>query len=545
MVANSNLAVYKLVVLGDGGVGKTAMMIQLVQNHFVETYDPTIEDSYRKMMGIDGQACLLEILDTAGQEEYTALREQWIRESEGIVLVYSITSRYTFNSLRQFHAQILRVKGIETFPVLIVGNKSDRVTEREVSTQEGFRLASELGCEFTESSAKNRKYVEESFIDIVRQVRKHRLLSPIPSPISGPSTESVNKITGLKSPKSRKRDSFRSIIRKFSRSEILIPAGEGNTEEGRLRLTTRLIEAARANREREVRAYLAAGAEPDGQPGVDGAAIHAASASGHVNIVALLLRKDAAVNAKGPSGISPLQIAAAEGHSSIVRLLLHKGAQIEQSSTLHGTALCAAASRARFEVVRILLEKGANVDAVGGPYGNALQAAAWVGNVAIVEALHRNGADINARGEGDCTALQVACFAGNAGVVRSLLVRGASVDMPGGKYGRALVAANAGGHFDVVKLLLQYGASFETILLPGVGRATAAEPSTDNWPLSSGTFADLSTAVPPDPDEHVEVPTSQNDSVQDTTSSEPDYRFAYRPNYRDPVDVGMGELLQT
>lgn len=87
---------YRLVVLGDGGVGKTALTIQLCLNHFVESYDPTIEDSYRKQVVIDEEPCILEVLDTAGQEEYTALRDQWIRDGEGFVLVYSIAQRSTF-----------------------------------------------------------------------------------------------------------------------------------------------------------------------------------------------------------------------------------------------------------------------------------------------------------------------------------------------------------------------------------------------------------------------------------------------------------------
>ena len=61
---------YKICVLGDGGVGKTALTIQLCSNHFVEEYDPTIEDSYRKQVVIDNESCLLEILDTAGQEGF-------------------------------------------------------------------------------------------------------------------------------------------------------------------------------------------------------------------------------------------------------------------------------------------------------------------------------------------------------------------------------------------------------------------------------------------------------------------------------------------
>jgi len=436
---------------------------------------------------IDDQSCILEVLDTAGQEEYTALRDQWIQESEGLVLVYSICDRKSFNSIGMFHSQIMRIKDDARFPILIVGNKSDRMTEREVSTLEGHALARSLGCDFAESSAKERRSIEGAFYDIARQVRNRRLDNErLPDQTYGPAP------VGPAEPETRKRATIKSIIELFRRAKIQIPADEGSSEEGRLRLTRRLIGAARANREKEVRAYLAAGAYPDGQPGADGAAIHAASASGHVNIVSLLLRKGAAINAQDPSGISPLQIAAAEGHLSTVRLLLHKGAQIEQSSTLHGTALCAAVSRARVEVSQLLIEKGANVNAVGGPYGNPLQAAAWVGSIAVVEALHRSGANINARGEGSCTALQVASFAGNSGAVRALLVRGALVNAPGGKYGSAMNAANTGGHFEVVKLLLQYGASFETILLPSVGGSISqtnqdeVQNTSDNWPLNTG-----------------------------------------------------------
>ncbi|KAI9739096.1 MAG: Ras GTPase ras2 [Cirrosporium novae-zelandiae] len=190
------MTLYKLVVLGDGGVGKTALTIQLCLNHFVETYDPTIEDSYRKQVVIDGQACMLEVLDTAGQEEYTALRDQWIRDGEGFVLVYDITSRSSFTRIKKFHGQIHRVKessstgsptsagylsspttapGISgPVPVMLVGNKNDRVTDREVSTQEGLQLAKDLGCEFVEASAKNCIHVEKAFYDVVRLLRKQR-----------------------------------------------------------------------------------------------------------------------------------------------------------------------------------------------------------------------------------------------------------------------------------------------------------------------------------------------------------------------------------
>lgn len=166
---------YKLIVLGDGGVGKTALTIQLCLNHFVEEYDPTIEDSYRKQVVLDGQTAMLEILDTAGQEEYTALRDQWIRDGEGFILVYSITSRSSFSRIRTYYEQIQRVKeDDERFSVVIVGNKSDRNAERVVSTDDGRALARELNSGFFESSAKLNVNIENSFFDCVRACRIQR-----------------------------------------------------------------------------------------------------------------------------------------------------------------------------------------------------------------------------------------------------------------------------------------------------------------------------------------------------------------------------------
>uniref|UniRef100_A0A060TC77 ARAD1B21186p n=1 Tax=Blastobotrys adeninivorans TaxID=409370 RepID=A0A060TC77_BLAAD len=164
---------YKLIVLGDGGVGKTALTIQLCLNHFVETYDPTIEDSYRKQVVIDNQPAILEVLDTAGQEEYTALRDQWIRDGEGFILVYSITSRSSFSRIKNYFSQIQRVKeDDEAYSLVLVGNKSDRSGERQVSTAEGQALARELGnVPFFESSAKLNINTENAFFACARKCR--------------------------------------------------------------------------------------------------------------------------------------------------------------------------------------------------------------------------------------------------------------------------------------------------------------------------------------------------------------------------------------
>ncbi|KAJ3100787.1 Ras GTPase ras2, partial [Phlyctochytrium bullatum] len=148
------------------------LTIQLCLNHFVETYDPTIEDSYRKQVVIDDVPCVLEVLDTAGQEEYTALRDQWIRDGEGFLLVFSITSRSTFERILRFKDQIVRVKDAENIPMILVGNKCDKHQEREVSPQEAKHIADRMGCSYIETSAKTCFNVEKAFYNVVRLIRR-------------------------------------------------------------------------------------------------------------------------------------------------------------------------------------------------------------------------------------------------------------------------------------------------------------------------------------------------------------------------------------
>jgi len=165
---------YKLVIVGGGGVGKSALTIQLIQHHFIDEYDPTIEDSYRKQVTIDNETSLLDILDTAGQEEYSAMRDQYMRGGEGFILTYAITSRNSFEEVAQFREQILRVKEEDKVPMVLVGNKCDLEEERQVSKSEGEELAKSFGCPHFESSAKARINVDEAFYELVREIRKSR-----------------------------------------------------------------------------------------------------------------------------------------------------------------------------------------------------------------------------------------------------------------------------------------------------------------------------------------------------------------------------------
>eukprot|EP01123_Difflugia_compressa_P013598 TRINITY_DN639_c0_g3_i1.p1 TRINITY_DN639_c0_g3~~TRINITY_DN639_c0_g3_i1.p1 ORF type:complete len:205 (-),score=30.60 TRINITY_DN639_c0_g3_i1:55-669(-) len=163
---------HRIVVIGAGGVGKSAFTIQFVTSTFVETYDPTLEDSYRQAITVDDQPTMLNIYDTAGQEDFFSIRDQYIRTGEGFICVYSITSEATFEHVRDLRDRIVDISDTERHCVVLVGNKSDLEHERKVGAFEGERLAAEFGWTFMESSAKTKTNVVEAFEEVVRMLRR-------------------------------------------------------------------------------------------------------------------------------------------------------------------------------------------------------------------------------------------------------------------------------------------------------------------------------------------------------------------------------------
>ncbi|KAI8789226.1 GTP-binding protein Rit2 [Biomphalaria glabrata] len=162
---------YKLVILGDGGVGKSALVIQFVCHRFLEYHDPTIEDSFEQQCRIDDEPAHLDILDTAGQTEFTAMREQYMRNGEGFILCFSITDRRSFEELITYRNLINRVRAGEEIPIIIAGNKCDLEHKRKVKSEEAMALAQQLGCQYYETSAYLRKCIDDVFHGIVRAIR--------------------------------------------------------------------------------------------------------------------------------------------------------------------------------------------------------------------------------------------------------------------------------------------------------------------------------------------------------------------------------------
>ncbi|MDP2438243.1 MAG: GTP-binding protein [archaeon] len=195
---------YKIVLLGAGGVGKTQIVEQLISGNFTSDYQPTVETQSTVPLVVDGQECVLQILDTAGQDEFSAIRKFWMEEGNGFMLVYSVSSPSSLDELVPLRDEIVKLKGFSAVsqadspsakprngksskasasaaasepatyyapvPMMLVGSKAD--LPARVRTEQAKLLAGRLGCYFTEVSAKTRWNIPKCFYDLVRAMRR-------------------------------------------------------------------------------------------------------------------------------------------------------------------------------------------------------------------------------------------------------------------------------------------------------------------------------------------------------------------------------------
>jgi len=164
----SHLILFSLLIIG--GVGKSAITNRFVVGRWINKYDPTVEESYQTTVDINGKALQVEILDTAGQDAYTSLRETFMHTGDGFLLVYSITDDQTFEELQSIRKQILRVHSDRDVPMMVVGNKVDLANDRAVSQEEGQNMAKAIGAEFMEVTAKEDFKVKDAFHNLIKMV---------------------------------------------------------------------------------------------------------------------------------------------------------------------------------------------------------------------------------------------------------------------------------------------------------------------------------------------------------------------------------------
>lgn len=166
-------------MLGSGGVGKSALVCRFMTNQYTEEYNPTIEDCYHKTFEVDGHVEHVEVMDTAGQEEFHSMLDQWIRGADGILLLYDVSNRATFDELTRFYDRMMEAD--EGVPFVLVGTKCDvSDTVRKVYTSEGKHLAeTRFYCPFMEVSAKERINHIAVFQDLIRMIKARTTPSPV------------------------------------------------------------------------------------------------------------------------------------------------------------------------------------------------------------------------------------------------------------------------------------------------------------------------------------------------------------------------------
>ncbi|KAJ3311020.1 GTP-binding protein [Boothiomyces sp. JEL0838] len=173
-VYESHVHVRKIAVLGSRAVGKSSVTVQFVENHFAETYYPTIENMFTKIVKYKGEEFAVEIMDTAGQDEFSILNSKHAIGIHGYILVYSIASQQSFEMCSILRDKILNFTGMDWVPCVLVANKVDLHAQRQVTTEEGKKKALEWNCAFIETSAKHNQNISRVFDQMLAEIEKVR-----------------------------------------------------------------------------------------------------------------------------------------------------------------------------------------------------------------------------------------------------------------------------------------------------------------------------------------------------------------------------------
>jgi len=165
---------FKLVLIGDSGVGKSCLLLRFADDAFTESYISTIGVDFRfRTVKIDNKTVKLQIWDTAGQERFRTITSAYYRGADGIIMVFDVTSTDSFDHVNDWLKEVNRYAAEGTVK-LLVGNKSDRTADRVVSESQAKEFADELGIPFIETSAKSSKNVEEAFLTMAGELIRLR-----------------------------------------------------------------------------------------------------------------------------------------------------------------------------------------------------------------------------------------------------------------------------------------------------------------------------------------------------------------------------------
>ena len=155
--------VLKLGIIGPPSVGKSALTVRYTQKIFYEEYLPSFESLFKKSITLDGEQVEIDILDSSGLDELVVMRPNWFKEREAFIMVYAINNRGSFEALNVFYEQLVTFRTSSDVPLILVGNKLDMEQSRQVSREEGMKVAKSFNAEFYETSAKKDMNVTQIF----------------------------------------------------------------------------------------------------------------------------------------------------------------------------------------------------------------------------------------------------------------------------------------------------------------------------------------------------------------------------------------------
>jgi len=162
---------FKLLLIGDSGVGKSCLLLRFADDTYTESYISTIGVDFKiRTIELEGKTVKLQIWDTAGQERFRTITSSYYRGAHGIIVVYDVTDADTFSNIRQWLQEIDRY-ACEGVNKLIVGNKSDLEGKKAVEYQSAKEFSDQLGIPFLETSAKNATNVEQAFLTMAKQIK--------------------------------------------------------------------------------------------------------------------------------------------------------------------------------------------------------------------------------------------------------------------------------------------------------------------------------------------------------------------------------------
>lgn len=181
---------FKLLLIGDSGVGKSCLLLRFADDTYTESYISTIGVDFKiRTIELDGKTIKLQIWDTAGQERFRTITSSYYRGAHGIIVVYDITDQESFNNVKQWLQEIDRY-ACENVNKLLVGNKCDLTAKRAVETQAAKEYAEQLGIPFLETSAKSSTNVEQAFLTMASEIKSRM------GPVQGAGGAPAVRITG-------------------------------------------------------------------------------------------------------------------------------------------------------------------------------------------------------------------------------------------------------------------------------------------------------------------------------------------------------------